>query len=181
VSIDVWGNDTTLVGAVLVDRQGRRQGWEYGRRLYEIPGYTFYTDADECCPDDSPIMGDSGTVIFHEAAVDSVLQQGATRIDGREPPPLANGFAPQVPTMRDGLVADGRCDLWVTPLHTGVVTIKVLARRGTLRDCNPAVVEQTLQIGWRYRYRVEWKPAADSCSIRIALAAREKSKEGSTK
>jgi hypothetical protein len=38
-----------------------------------------------------------------------------------------------------------------------------------------------LQLGWRYRYRVEWKPEADSCGVRIILSMREKVKPRPTK
>ena len=181
VSIHVWGNDSTLVGAVLTDRQGRRTGWEAGRAFHEIPQCAYYTDADECCPDDAPIVGNSGELIYPEAAADSSPPQDSSSTAGSEGPPLDNEFDVQLPSSGHGLVADGRCDLWVTPSHAGVVTIRVVARRGAPRGCAPAVTARMLQFGWRYLYRIEWKPEGDSCGVRITPSMREKLKPRTTK
>jgi hypothetical protein len=168
VAVDVWGNDTTSVSAVLIDQQGRREGWADGNGFYEIPGYVYYTDDDECCPDEHAAP----------AEPDSVPDTTDRKPPAVAAPPLAYYFAPQISGTSNALVSSGACDLLVTSIHAGVVTVTAAACRSD-HDCGRIERMDSVDGGWRYRYRVSWKAAADTCDVRVALMSREKTQSPS--
>lgn len=174
VSFEIWGSDTIQVGAVLADKKGRRHGWEAGAVIQGLPWDCAYEFAEPGIPDYFPPADDT-TGSFTSPAWD---EPAATVAPAAEPPPTYNHFIIQSHPKATGLLAAAECELWVTPFQTGAVTFNASARRGS-KQCNASGFTVALQSGFRYRYRAEWKPVGDSCSVRITPAGREKVAAGS--
>ncbi len=180
VRIDVWGGDTHHVGVVLVDRTGRRCGWEAGAVLQDLFWDCTYDNAEPGIPDEFPPMDDTiGTL--RSLAWDDSATTGESGLMASEQPPISSSFVIAAHENGTGLLTAGKCELWVVPIQTGPVTFQIRAKRGSPQHCGSAEFVDSLQSGFRYRYCAAWKSTADSCSVRISLAAREKVGENSKK
>ena len=166
------GGDTTLVGAMLVDKFGTRTGWNRDKRVYEISSCTYYTEADAGIPSE---LGDAGASPGDSASSSPPEGHANTSRGVGEPTPRYQEFEVYRPSRarsRGELIDAGRCDLLVEPAETGMVSIGGSARRGSGQDCGRTEIRDVLRAGMRYRWRIEWKAVSDSCLVRFIRVRR---------
>jgi hypothetical protein len=166
VSGEVSGSETP-VQVLLVDKHGRRCGCGIDCRDL------FWDCSSDCAepgiPDEIPAADDTiGS--FRSSTWDDTAMVVTPAVDA---PPIHSAFTIAAHPKATGLLASGACDLWVTPIQTGRVTFRMTAHRGS-KKCDAGSFTLVLESGFRYRYRADWRPVADSCSVRITPAGREK-------
>lgn len=167
VHVSVVG-DTTGTEALVIDGRGKRTGRMRSGRFDEIPGCGYSASWDDGIPDDDTPHDSSNNTVARES-----LNRGGT-----EPPPRYHSFDIRKPERGGGLLAEGRCDLLVESGKGGSVRIGVQGGLTQPEQCE-AKLEEDLEAGTQYRWRVEWKGLGDSCTVRIARVSPKVGAAGS--
>jgi hypothetical protein len=134
------------VSPILIDKGGRRAGWNNGRPLREIAScaYSFGSKEEETEEESPPSPGvDSAGDSTQAPEVQEFQMFGS----------------PEGP----GILAEGGCELLIDPHTSCRAHVDVVAYRGS-RETH-ASLEGFLRTGTRYRWRVRWEVAADSCIV----------------
>ena len=158
VSIDAF-NDAR-VRAVLIDREGRRTGWNVNRPIQQIPGVlngygTAEGITDENAPEDSTILSPADTVPGHP-----------------EPTPKYYYLSIQDSSGTPGLLHEGACELRLDPEFPGHVVLAITGSGIGMEQCQDTT-SVTVRPGVPLRRWLSWKAAGDSCVVRISpVAAR---------
>lgn len=171
VFIVVFGFGDARVGAWLIDREGRRIGWNAVDGLYrEIPGCWHSAGSDEGIPDESAPLDTT-----EEAPGDTVA-------GGLEATPLYHEFmilgsahyALYDSTVRltPKLLDEGGCELRLDPLATGRVTLAITGS-GTLesgigRDACQDTTSAFVKTGVPSRWWLSWRTEGNKCIVKVS-------------
>lgn len=158
--LSVYAFDDAGVGAVVVDREGRRTGWNLDRPIREIPGCVHGYGTEEGIPDQSTQLD--------TAAVDEMVSGGP------EPTPKYHYF-----TIRDsagvpGLLSEGSCELLLVSRHGGHVTLAATGRSSGSEVCQDTA-STSVKPGAASRWKISWNSGARKCVVSVS---RIPSKDG---
>jgi len=153
VYVSIFGFGDARVGAVLIDRAGRRTGWNVDRPIRQIPGVLNGYGSAEGIPDEN-------------APEDTTTPAPADTVPGHpEPTPVYYYLSIQDSAETPGLHREGRCELRLDPVVGGCVT---LAITGTgFRQCQDTISVVVKQ-GVPSRWLISWKSSAAGCNVKIS-------------
>lgn len=160
VSINAF-NDAR-VRAVLIDRQGRRTGWNIDRPIREIPGVLNGYGTEEGIPDESE-------------PEDTTALAPADTVPGHpEPTPkyyyLSIQDSPDVP----GLLDEAACELRLDPDIPGRVTLAITGSGVGLAQCQDTASVWT-ESGKTTCWRLEWSVTKGKSLVKLALVSASES------
>ena|SRR2546422_8605843 len=162
VQVNVFGWNA-YVGATLIDRNGRRTGWNVDRPIREIAGCTHGYGSDVGIPDAT-------------APEDTLKQTPADTVPGGpQPTPMYHYF-----TIRDsagipGLLRQGGCELRLDPVVGGKVQLTLLATGMGFSECKDTT-SVWVKPGLPSRLWLSWKPVGDKCLVRITRMASKQTR-----
>lgn len=153
VSVDAF-NDAR-VRAVLVDRKGRRTGWNLDRPIREIPGVLngYGTEEgipDEDAPEDTTTLAPTDTVPGHP-----------------EPTPKYYYLSVQDSSGVPGLLHEDGCELRLDPVADGHVTLAITGTGVGFSQCQDTT-SVTVRTGVPSRWRLSWSAVEGKCAVTIA-------------
>jgi hypothetical protein len=153
VSIDAF-NDAR-VRAVLIDREGRRTGWNVNRPIRQIPGVlngygTAEGITDENAPEDTTTLAPADTVPGH-----------------REPTPKYYYLSIQDSSGTPGLLHEGACELRLTPEVPGHVMLAINGSGIGMEQCQDTT-SVNVKPGVPSRWWLSWKATASRCDVKIS-------------
>ena len=174
VSVDAW-NDAR-VGAVLIDRNGKRTGWNVDRPIDEIPGCVYGAGSDEGIPDEWWLPEDTTAVAVPETVgVDTAF----VRVPAPQPTPIYHYFDIHNDLATPvGLIDQGECELRLDPVVGGKVQFG-LSATGTGFSMCADTTSVWVRPGAPLRWRLSWKAAGDKCTVKISRIAGKKSSNSS--
>jgi hypothetical protein len=163
VSVDAW-NDAR-VGAMLIDRNGRRTGWNVDRPIREIPGCIHGYGSDEGIPDYWWLPEDTTEV----ALPDTVGADTAfVRVPAPQPTPVYHYFDIFNDIVTPvGLIDEGGCELRLDPVAAGKVQFGISATGNGFNMCKDTT-SVWVQPGVPLRWRLSWKVREGGCVVKIA-------------
>jgi len=175
VSVSIYSLGNARVGAILVDKQGRRCGWDMGGGAREIPGCWDEYGSEEGIPfEPEDTVGTTINNDSVEADQDSLPIYHSFKILG---PPYY-----QLPESGgQGLLLEGGCELRLEPISPGRVTLAIMGS-GTpdsgigwnaCRDTTSVMV----QSGMPQRWWLSWKTDGNKCFVKLAKLSANESKE----
>jgi len=146
------------VRAVLIDRKGRRTGWDVDRPIREIPGVlngygTAEGITDENAPEDTTTLAPADTVPGHP-----------------EPTPKYYELSIQDSSDVPGLLHEGGCELCLDPVAGGHVTLAVTGTGIGFSECQDTT-SVTVKPGVPLRWRLSWKATGNKCYVGISKIA----------
>ena len=155
VYVSIYGFGDARVGAVLIDRSGRRTGWNVDRPIRQVPGcYHGYGSeegiTDENAPKDTTELAPADTVPGHP-----------------EPTPKYHYFSILDSAGTPGLLHEGRCQLRLDPVAGGHVTLAVTGTGIGFSECQDTT-SVTVKPGIPLRWWVSWSAARGKCVVEIA-------------
>ncbi len=144
---------------MLIDRQGRRTGWNVDRPIRQIPGCLHGYGSEDGIPDE-------------DAPEDTTTLSPADTVPGHpEPMPVSHYFSIQDSAGTPGLLREGGCELRLDPVADGHVTLAVTGTGTGFSECQDTT-SVTVTTGVPSRWWVTWKPAKDKCVVRISRLPR---------
>src|SRR5262245_9622770 len=155
VEVSIYGVGEARVGPMLMDRKGRRTGWDVNHAIGEITGCAYGAGSeegilDEDAPEDTTKLSPADTVPSHP-----------------EPTPIYHYFSITDSLGHPGLLSEGGCGLRLAPDVGGRA---VLAVTGRLRNgailCKDTT-SVTVKLGVPSRWWLSWKATGDSCVVKI--------------
>ena len=172
VSVDAW-NDAR-VGAVLIDRNGRRTGWKVDRPIREIAGCGHGYGSDEGIPDEWWVPEDTTAVVVPETLI---VNAPLDTVPGPQPTPMYHYFDIQNDLITPvGLIDQGGCELRLDPVVGGKVQLGLSATGVGFNMCKDTT-SVWVRPGVPLRWRLSWKAAGDKCTVKILrLHARRPAK-----
>jgi hypothetical protein len=155
VYVSIFGFGDARVGAVLIDRNGRRTGWNVDRPIRQIPGCVHGYGSedgitDENAPEDTTELAPADTVPGHP-----------------EPTPVYHEFSIQDSAGTPGLLEEGGCELRLDPVAGGHVTLAVTGTVPGFNACQETT-SVTVKPGVSSRWRLEWKATQSRCNVRVS-------------
>ena len=158
VLVSIYGFGDARVGAVLIDRSGRRTGWNVDRPIRQVPGcYHGYGSeegiTDENAPEDTTELAPADTVPGHP-----------------EPTPKYHYFSILDSAGTPGLLHEGGCELRLDPVAGGHVTLAVTGSGIGFRQCQDTT-SVNVNPGVPSRWRVSWKLTTAGCNVKISRMA----------
>ena len=160
VFVSIFGFNDARVGAVVIDREGRRTGWNVDRPIREIPGVGNGYGSEEGIPDE-------------DAPADTAQLAPADTVPGHpEPTPMYYYFSIQ-DTAGMGLLHEGGCELRLDPEVGGHVTLAVTGTGIGFGQCQDTT-SVTVNPGAPSRWWLSWKATGDTCVVRIERAGARK-------
>jgi hypothetical protein len=159
VNLDVFGWNA-FVKATLIDREGRRTGWNLDRPIHGIPGCLYEYGSEEGIPDE-------------DAPEDTTTRAPADTVPGGpQPTPMYYYFTIADSANVPGLIHEGECELRLDPEVGGKVQLALLGNGVRFSECKDTT-SVWVKPGVPSRWRLSWKVSGDSCVVRIlSLAAR---------
>jgi hypothetical protein len=155
VQVDVFGWNDARIGATLIDRNGRRTGWNMDRPIREIAGCTHGYGSDVGIPDET-------------APVDTIEQTPADTVPGGpQPTPMYHYFTIRDSAETPGLIHQGGCELRLSPVVGGKVQLTLLASGIGVKECKDTT-SVWVKAGVPSRWRLSWKPAGERCFVMIS-------------
>lgn len=148
------------VGAVLIDRKGRRTGWNVDRPIRQIPGCGHQGGSEDGIPDEN-------------APEDTTEQAAADTVPGGpQPIPIFHHFVVFQPIPQDsanlpGLLSEGGCELRLDPVAAGHVTLAVVGI-GIGIDLCQDTTSVNVTPGFPSRWRLGWNVQGGECVVKIA-------------
>ena len=159
VYVSIFGFGAARVRAVLVDREGRRTGWNVDRPITQIPGCSNGYGSDDGIPDEN-------------APEDTTTLAPADTVPGHaEPTPVYYYLSIQDSAGAPGLLREGGCELRLDPAVGGHVTLAVTATGVGFNACQ-YTTSVTAKPGVASRWWLSWKTATSGCSVKIARIAQ---------
>ena len=149
------------VWATMIDRHGRRTGWDGGperNARREIRGCR-YEAGDEGEEGPSQVPAEASHHLRH-------AQSAGKGVPVRPPDVHAFDFG-EAEGAGGGLFADGTCELQIVAPRRLVAGVGIRTMRGPDMNCYDRK-DDTLQAGVLYRCRLKWSTSVDSCVARIA-------------
>jgi hypothetical protein len=162
VDVNVSGWNEARVGATLIDRNGRRTGWNVDRPIDEISGCMYESGSEEGIPDET--VPDT---LERTTAADTVP-------GGPQSMPIYHFFRILNDVVTPvGLIDQGGCELRLDPVVGGKVRLAVVATGIGLSGCSDTT-SVWVKPGVPSRWRLSWKPAGDKCAVRISRMAAKR-------
>lgn len=160
VYVSIFGFGDARVGATLIDREGRRTGWNVDHAIDQIPGCMYGAGSDEGIPDEN-------------APEDTTRLAPADTVPGHpEPTPVYHYFSIQDSAGTPGLLRERGCELRLDPVAGGHVTLAVTGTGIGFSECQDTT-SVTVKPGVPSRWWLSWKVAGDRCVVTISrIAAR---------
>jgi hypothetical protein len=146
--VNVFGWDGR-VGAMLIDRGGRRTGWKVDGSVRDIAGCTLQSGSEVGIPDE--IARDS---LEEPTSVDTVPMYHYFRIHNDAVTPV-------------GLIDQGGCELRLDPIVAGKVHLALGASGIGLNGCGDTT-SVWVKPGVPSRWRLSWKPAGEKCVVKLS-------------
>jgi hypothetical protein len=155
VYVSIFGFGDARVGAALIDRRGRRTGWNVDHAIDQIPGCMYGAGSDEGIPDD-------------HVSEDTTGLAPADTVPGHpEPTPVYHYFSIQDSSGTPGLLREGGCELRLEPVASGHVTLAVTGTGAGFNAC-----QDTTSVGVRSgilsRWWLSWGAAQGKCVVKIS-------------
>ncbi|MBI5708841.1 MAG: hypothetical protein HZC42_00810 [Candidatus Eisenbacteria bacterium] len=174
MSISAW-NDAR-VGAVLIDRKGRRTGWNVDRPIDEIPGCVYGSGSDEGIPEEWWLPEDTTEVALPETVgIDTAF----VRVPAPQPTPKFHEFDIFNDIVTPvGLIDQGGCELRLDPVVGGKVQLTLSATGVGFNMCKDTT-SVWVRPGAPSRWRLSWKAAGDKCTVKISRIAGKRSSSSS--
>ena len=161
VYVSIFGFGDARIEAVLIDREGRRTGWNVDRPIRQIPGCSHGYGSEEGIPDEN-------------APADTTTLAPADTVPGHpEPTPVYHYFSIQDSAGTPGLLRDGGCELRLDPVAGGHVTLAVTGTGIGFTECQDTT-SVAAKPGVPSRWWLSWKAAGDECVVRISRMAATK-------
>lgn len=160
VLVSISAFNEARVRAALIDREGRRTGWNVDRPIRQIPGVlngygTAEGIPDEDAPEDTSTLAAADTVPGHP-----------------EPTPKYYYLSIQDSAGTPGLLHAGMCELRLDPEVPGHVKLAITGSGIGMELCKDTT-SVNVKPGVPSRWRLSWKASGDSCVVRIvSLAAK---------
>lgn len=155
VYVSIFGFGDARVGAVLIDRKGRRTGWNVDRPIRQIPGCSHGYGSDDGIPDEN-------------APEDTTkLAPADTVPDHPEPTPVYHYFSIQDSAGTPGLLGEGGCELRLDPIAGGHVTLAVTATGVGFESCQDTT-SITAKPGVPSRWWLSWDATGGKCAVRVS-------------
>jgi hypothetical protein len=158
VTVHAFGD--ARVGAALMDRKGRRTGWNVDRPIREIPGCGHEYGSEDGIPDEN-------------APEDTTEQAPADTVPGGpQPIPIYHNFNVFQPIRQDsanlpGLLSEGGCELRLDPVAAGHVTLAVVGTGIGFEQCQDTT-SVNVTPGLPSWWRLSWKVRESGCVVKIA-------------
>jgi hypothetical protein len=160
VNVDVFGWNA-FVKATIIDREGRRTGWNVDRPIREIPGCLHEYGSEEGIPNE-------------DAPEDTTSQAPADTVPGGpQPTPMYHYFTIADSADVPGLIHEGGCELRLDPEVGGKVQLALLANGAGLKECKDTT-SVWAKPGIRTRWRLSWKTDGRKCYVSISQVTRER-------
>lgn len=166
VLVAISAFNETRVRAVLIDRKGRRTGWNVDRPIREIPGVmnghgTAEGITDENTPEDTTTLAPADTVPGHP-----------------EPTPKYYELSIQDSSDVPGLLHEGACELRLDAEMPGHVMLAITGSGIGLEQCQDTT-SVNVKRGGPSRWRLSWKAVPGRCHVKISRVTDESSAKGS--
>jgi hypothetical protein len=154
--VDVFGWNDARVAATLIDRNGRRTGWNLDRPIDQIRGCVYKPASEEDTSDEGPAT----------APKQPVRADTATR--RTQPTPMEHYFKICNDAMTAvGLIDQGGCELRLDPVVGGKVRLALLASGVRLSECRDTT-SVWVTPGVPSRWWLSWKVTGDKCFVKIS-------------
>jgi hypothetical protein len=157
VNVFAWNDARTA--AMLIDRNGRRTGWNGDRPIDQIRGCTYEAGSEVGIPDES---------------VPDTLEEAVsadTAVAGPELTPMEHHFKIFNDGVTEvGLIEQTECELRLDPVVAGKVQLTLSARGTGVSGCADTT-SVWVKPGVPLRWRLSWKVTGDSCVVRISSIA----------
>lgn len=155
VLVAISAFNETRVRAALIDRSGRRTGWNVDRPIREIPGVlngygTAEGITDENAPEDTTTLAPADTVPGHP-----------------EPTPKYYELTIQDSSDVRGLLHEGGCELRLDPEVPGHVMLAITGSGIGLEQCQDTT-SANVKAGVRSRWWLTWKVTQLKCDVTIS-------------
>ena len=155
VYVSIFGFGDARVRAVLIDRAGRRTGWNVDRPIRQIPGCSNGYGSDDGIPNEN-------------APEETTTLAPADTVPGHpEPTPVYYYFSIQDSVGTPGLLREGGCELRLDPAVGGHVTLAVTSTGVGFNACQDTT-SVTARPGVASRWWLSWKTAPGGCSVNIS-------------
>lgn len=160
VYVNVHAFGDSRVGAALIDREGRRTGWNVDRPIRQIPGCGHQYGSEDGIPDPN-------------APEDTTEQAPADTVPGGpQPMPIYHFFDIFQPTPVDsadlpGLLSQGGCELRLDPIAAGHVTLAIVGTGVGFEQCQDTA-SVNVTPGIPSRWRLSWNVREGGCVVKIA-------------
>jgi len=155
VLVAISAFNETRVRAVLIDRSGRRTGWNVDRPIREIPGVlngygTAEGITDENTPEDTTTLAPADTVPGHP-----------------EPTPKYYELTIQDSSDVRGLLHEGGCELRLDPEVPGHVMLATTGSGAGLEQCQDTT-SVNVKPGVLSRWWLTWRATQIRCDVKIS-------------
>ena len=161
VYVSIFGFGDARVGAVLIDREGRRTGWNVDRPIRQIPGCSHGYGSEDGIPDEN-------------APEDTTTLAPADTLPGHpELTPVYHYFSIQDSAGTPGLLREGGCELRLDPTAGGHVTLAVTATGVGFNACQDTT-SVTARTGVPTRWWLEWKADGSRCEVKVTRLPRKR-------
>jgi hypothetical protein len=155
VYVSIFGFGDARVRAVLIDRAGRRTGWNADRPIRQIPGCSNGYGSEEGIPDDN-------------APVDTATLAPADTVPGHpEPTPVYFYFSIRDSAGTSGLLREGGCELRLDPAVGGHVTLAVTGTGVGFNACQDTTSVAATP-GVISRWWLRWRASDGKCGVTIS-------------
>lgn len=155
VLVSIYAFNDARVGAVLVDGQGRRTGWNVDRPIREIPGVLNGYGTEEGIPDEA-------------SSEDTTTLAPADTVPGHaEPTPKYYYLSVQNSSGVPGLLHEGGCELRLDPVADGHVTLALTGTGVGFGQCQDTT-SVTVRAGVPSRWWLRWRATEGRCTVAIS-------------
>ncbi len=161
VLVSIYGLDEARVRAVLIDREGRRTGWNVDRSIRQIPGVLDGYGTAEGIPDE-------------DAPADTSTPSPADTVPGHpEPTPKYYYLSIEDSLGTPGLLRESGCDLRLDPERSGHVTLAVTGHGIGLEQCQDTTSLNVI-VGVPSLWRLSWSVGLGKCDVKVDRVPRRK-------
>jgi len=162
VLVSIFGFGDARVRAALIDREGRRTGWNVDRPIRQIPGVGNGYGSEVGEPEEN-------------ARPDTTPVAPADTVPGHpEPTPMYYYLSIQ-DTAGVGLLREGGCELRLDPEVGGHVTVAVTGTGFRFSQCQDTT-SVNVRRGEPSRWWLSWKAGGDKCIVKITSKTPSKGK-----
>jgi hypothetical protein len=150
----IEGVGDARVGPMLMDRKGRRTGWEVNHAIGEITSCEYGAGSEEGIPDE-------------DTPEDTTQLAPADTVQGHpEPTPIYHYFSITDSLGHPGLLSEGGCDLRLVPDVAGRAVLAVTGLRNGAILCQDTT-SVAVKPGIPSRWWLSWQATGDSCVVKI--------------